>query len=102
MDYTLEPYEIDGSQRNHTDNNTSNNNNWTTINRRMRRYKKTERTLMLNTLQYEEPYYTKFFNVTFPGKNIHTDIDIIRTDDEIKEIIGEPQKLLNLAIIQSK
>ena len=81
---TLEPYKAEG---------------WTTINRsRTKRKRRDERVIkQLTTMQElmgEQPYFIKIFNIRFPGININTDLNVIQADNDLKQYVGHPKRVI--------
>ena len=108
-DLILEPFETpqQGIQHNFIENETNNNNtspetdetsNWNKVdrrnNRKRRQLHKYIQKMNIDNREYETPYYVKFFNIKFPGKRINEDIDVVMTDDELKAVIGQPEKIV--------
>ena len=71
--------------------------NWTQINRKTKRQKQNERRIrqvqLLEPLQRETPYFTKVFNIKFPGVNIDTELNVEESDLDIKNNVGKLQKI---------
>ena len=107
-DITLEPFEgfqhynkqnVDTNIKIPTDQDTETPSQWNLVqrnhNKRRRQAKYTNKLLLDNAdIENNNTYFVKFLTVKFPGKNINTDIDVIKTDDELKSIIGEPSTIV--------
>ena len=75
---------------------------WTSVNRRKPTKYKTKRQfkqlISLDELFNQEKHYEKFFNIKFAGYNLHKDINIIKTEKDIKIQVGKPKRIDQLNV----
>ena len=72
-------------------------NEWKIVNRqntRKRNMRLIKKYLTIDDIFKKEEHFDSHFIVSFPGINISTDLDIIRTSDEIKQTIGKPKRMI--------
>lgn len=69
-------------------------NQWITVDK-SRGNEKNRRNYKILNVDYlqSEPYYLKIINITFPGKNVDKDIDIIQTEEDLIRKIGDPERI---------
>ena len=78
-------------------NKNKSNNEWKIVNRqntRKRNMRLIKKYLTIDDIFKKEEHFDSHFIVSFPGINISTDLDIIRTSDEIKQTIGKPKRMI--------
>ena len=89
--FTLEPYKLPREN--------DQNERWTKVvnkNKIINKRRKEKRIrMLLNTFQEDQklPNFPKYYKVTFPRMDIESELNLIRTDQEIKRKIGLPRKI---------
>ena len=76
-------------------NNESKRQDTTKNQRERRKERKIRQILSLHDIfEKDEPYYPKMVNLTFPGIDISSDLNIIRAEAELNKQIGKPERII--------